>query len=452
MNVIVLAAGQGTRMKSDLPKVLHPLGARPLLQHVLDTARALRPERLVVVYGHGGQRVVDNVPGDDIIWAEQAEQLGTGHAVAQGVHELSDEAVLLVLYGDVPLTGQDTLARLVNLADTQTLGLLTVNLTDPTGYGRIIRDADGEVTAIREQKDTSEAERQIGEVNTGILAVSVSRLRAWLDKLDNDNAQGEYYLTDIVALAVADGVKIKAMHPHDVDEVLGVNSKSQLAHLERVYQERCAEVLMTQGVTLMDPARIDIRGEVEVGRDVTLDVNVVLLGKVLLGSGVTIGAGCVLRDVEIGDGVEVLPMSVIEEARIGDHSRIGPYSRIRPGTVLAAETHVGNFVEIKNSQVGNKSKINHLSYVGDSSVGARVNVGAGTITCNYDGANKHRTDIGDDVFIGSDTQLVAPVKVGDSATIGAGSTITRDVPPQELTLSRSKQVTLPGWKRPVKKK
>lgn len=453
LSIVILAAGQGTRMRSALPKVLHPLGGRPLLAHVFATARALQPRRIVAVYGHGGRQVPAAFPDEgDVTWVEQAEQLGTGHAVDRALPGIPDSETVLVLYGDVPLITADTLGGLLARAEDGGLALLTAKLEDPAGYGRIVRDERGSVVRIVEEKDATALERHISEVNTGILAAPAGRLRAWLQRLDTDNAQGEYYLTDIIAMAVADGVTVRTAHPqHEVSETLGVNDKRQLATLERMHQRRQAEALMAQGVTVMDPQRLDVRGTVQVGRDVCLDVGVVLEGKVELGDGVHVGANCVLRDVALGAGSRILPMSVLEAMECGSNCRIGPFARIRPGTRLAAEAHVGNFVEIKNSQVGEASKINHLSYVGDSEVGRRVNIGAGTITCNYDGANKHRTVIGDDAFIGSDTQLVAPVTVGAGATIGAGSTITKDAPSGELTLSRSKQLSMTGWKRPTKK-
>ncbi|MCW9024229.1 MAG: bifunctional UDP-N-acetylglucosamine diphosphorylase/glucosamine-1-phosphate N-acetyltransferase GlmU [Gammaproteobacteria bacterium] len=451
LNVVILAAGQGSRMKSQLPKVLHPLGGRPLVSHVINTARSLNPQRIVVVYGHGGEQVPQALDSDDLTWVKQEEQNGTGHAVAQAIPELDDESTVLVLYGDVPLTQEKTLADLCRDGN-DALGLLTVHLEEPKGYGRIVRDSHACVTRIVEEKDADEATRQINEVNTGILAVNAGKLRGWLSQLNNNNAQGEYYLTDIIAMAVADGVDVKTSHPENEEEVLGINSRSQLAFLERYYQQQQAEALMAEGVTVIDPARLDIRGEVNISRDVILDINVVLVGKVEIGEGVYIGPGCVIKDSVIADGVQIQPMSVIEQARVGEDSLIGPFARLRPGANLAASTHVGNFVEIKNSEVGAGSKINHLSYVGDSTIGQRVNIGAGTITCNYDGAYKHRTIIGDDAFIGSDTQLVAPVKVGAGATIGAGTTVTADVPSDELAISRVKQKTISGWKRPTKNK
>ena len=450
LNIVILAAGQGTRMHSSLPKVLHPLAGKPMLQHVIDTARELRPARLGVIYGHGGEQVQQAIGDPGVEWILQAEQLGTGHAVQQAMPNVADDEIVLVLYGDVPLLDSNTLALLVEHAD-DSLCLLTVHLDDPAGYGRIVRNEHGQVVAIIEHKDATDQQRRITEVNTGILAVNGGRLRGWLEQLENNNAQGEYYLTDIIAMAVADGIPIEVSHPADVNEVLGVNSRRQLAELERVYQLQQAGRLMDQGVSLVDPNRIDIRGRLDCGKDVTLDVNVIIEGNVVLGDNVRIGANCLLKNCELADGVEVLSMSVIEQARIGTGSRIGPFARIRPGTELAANTHIGNFVELKNSQVGEGTKINHLSYIGDTGIGAHSNVGAGVITCNYDGANKHRTEIGDDTFIGSDSQLVAPVKIGDGATIGAGTTLTGDAPAGDLTLSRIKQKTIKGWKRPTKK-
>ncbi len=452
LDVVILAAGQGTRMKSDLPKVLHPVGGVPLLGHVIATARRLAPDRIIVVYGHGGEQVRAALPGEDLLWVEQAEQLGTGHAVAQALPHLDDGHDVLILYGDVPFTRAETLEALLERLAPDVLALLTVELDDPTGYGRILRDAEGRVTAIREQKDASAEELAIREGNTGILAVGGAKLHQWLDALDNDNAQGEYYLTDVIAMAVAEGMRIETAQPEVVEEVLGVNSKAQLAELERFHQRRQAEALMAAGVTLADPARLDVRGEVTVGRDVSMDVNVILEGRVEIGSRVTIGAGCVLRDVRIEDDVTLLPYCVAEEARIGAGSRVGPFSRLRPGAALAGDNHVGNFVEIKNSNIGRGSKVNHLSYIGDTDMGAGVNIGAGTITANYDGANKHRTEIGDRASTGSNTVMVAPVKVGEGATLGAGTVLRKDAPPGKLTLTASTQKTIEGWKRPVKKK
>ena len=448
---VILAAGQGTRMKSALPKVVHPIGARPLLGHVVATARALDAQRIHVVYGHGGDKVRAAINDAELHWVEQRQQLGTGHAVAQAIDHIDDHAAVLILYGDVPLTTVDTLQPLVASARAGELGLLTAILPDPHGYGRIVRNTVNCIERIVEQKDASEAERAIREINSGMMALPARQLKKWLGQLRNDNAQGEYYLTDIIAMAVADGVKINGIIARDNDEILGVNDRVQLAHLERVYQKRCAERLMRNGVTISDPSRLEIRGEVITGQDVMLDIGVILQGTVKLGNRVTVGAHCVLKDVEIADDVEILPMSHVDGAVIHAGAHAGPFARIRPGTILSESAHVGNFVEIKNSQIGTGSKINHLSYVGDTTMGRDVNIGAGTITCNYDGANKHRTIIGDRVFVGSDTQLVAPVTVSDGATIGAGSTITKDAPAEELTLSRSKQVTINGWKRPTKK-
>jgi bifunctional UDP-N-acetylglucosamine pyrophosphorylase/glucosamine-1-phosphate N-acetyltransferase len=449
LEVIILAAGQGTRMHSSLPKVLHPLAGKPLLAHVLDTAKQLKPSAIHVVYGHGGEQVKKTIDDPAINWIEQAQQLGTGHAVEQAMPAVKDGANVLILYGDVPLITAGTLVGVLNQVSAG-LGLLTVTLQDPTGYGRILRDEAGKVLAIVEQKDASEEQLEIHEGNTGILACAADKLRTWLKRLDNGNAQGEFYLTDVIALAVQDGIAVLAETVTDEDEVGGVNDRLQLAHLERKYQQRCARELMRRGVTLLDPARFDQRGTASIGQDVVIDVGVVFEGDVILGDRVRIGANSVLRNVRVGDDVTIEPMSLIEQAVIGNHCSIGPYARIRPGTQLADNARVGNFVEIKNSVIGTASKINHLSYIGDTTMGSEVNVGAGTITCNYDGANKHRTIIGDRAFIGSDSQLVAPVAVGNDATIGAGSTITRDAPEGELTLSRSGQKSIKGWKRPVK--
>lgn len=439
-------------MFSDLPKVLHPLAGKPMLSHVLDTARQLNPARLCVVYGFGGDLVPATIADDSIAWAMQAEQKGTGHAVMQAMPLLQDEATTLILFGDVPLIKSDTCRKLLEQATSGSLVLLTVQMPDPTGYGRIVRDAEGNVLSIVEHKDASPEQREIREINTGIMALPMARLRAWLQGLKNHNAQGEYYLTDIVAMAVEAGVKVSAVQGQSIPEVSGVNSKRDLAQLERVYQLAQADTLLQQGVTLCDPARLDIRGNLKCGRDVTIDVNCVFEGEVSLGDGVTVGPSCIIKNSRIGNGVAIAAFSHLEGAQIGDGSRIGPYARLRPGSQLAEEAHIGNFVEIKNSEVGHGSKINHLSYVGDSTVGKNVNIGAGTITCNYDGVNKHRTIIGDNAFIGSDSQLVAPVKVGEGATIGAGSTITKDAPAGELTLARGRQVSVEGWKRPEKKK
>lgn len=449
LSVVILAAGQGKRMRSAVPKVLHPLAEKPLLGHVLDTARALQPSGLYVVYGHGGEQVRAAITAEDIVWVEQAEQLGTGHALMQALPDIPDEHQVLVLYGDVPLIQAASLQHLLEQGAAG-LGLLTMHLSNPRGYGRIVRDTAGQVREIVEEKDADAATRAITEVNTGILTGGAGYFRRWLSNLSNDNAQGEYYLTDTIALAVAEKLPVATAQVAEPQEVQGVNNRVQLAELERYYQRRQAEQLMAAGVTLRDPARLDVRGKVETGIDCLLDVNVVLEGEVKLGARVRIGPHCVLRDVSIGDDTEILANSVLESAIIGAACRIGPFARIRPDTVLAERVHIGNFVELKKSQVAAGSKINHLSYIGDTEVGAQVNIGAGTITCNYDGANKHKTVIEDRAFIGSDTQLVAPVTVGAGATIGAGSTITRDTPEDTLTLSRSPQKSIKGWRRPQK--
>jgi bifunctional UDP-N-acetylglucosamine pyrophosphorylase/glucosamine-1-phosphate N-acetyltransferase len=452
LQVVILAAGQGKRMHSDVPKVAHALAGRPLLAHVIESARSLDPQRLCIVVGHGAQLVRERVPAPGASWALQARQLGTGHAVMQAIPSLAPGGTVLVLYGDVPLIAPNTLRLLVEAAAGGRLAILTQDLENPKGYGRIVRDASGRVARIVEEKDADVKERAIREVNTGIIAAPRELLEKWLSRLSNDNAQGEYYLTDIVAAAVADGVMVEVRQPAGAHECLGVNSKSDLAALERRFQMNKAESLLESGVTLADPARIDVRGELSCGRDVSIDVNCIFEGKVVLGDGVRVGANCILRDVTVGAGTEVKPFSLLEEASIGNNARIGPYARIRPGTELADEVHIGNFVEVKASRIAARSKANHLAYVGDSTVGADVNIGAGTITCNYDGANKHRTVIEDDVHIGSDVQLVAPVTVGRGATIGAGATITKDVPPGGLTLTEKKQVSKPDWQRPRKRK
>ncbi|MGH8788001.1 MAG: bifunctional UDP-N-acetylglucosamine diphosphorylase/glucosamine-1-phosphate N-acetyltransferase GlmU [Cupriavidus necator] len=450
MNIVILAAGMGKRMYSDLPKVLHPVAGRPMLAHVLDTARALSPSRLVVVVGHGAEHVREAVAAADVAFAEQPQQLGTGHAVMQALPLLDDSQPTLVLYGDVPLTSAATLQALVAEAGTQRFGVLTVEMPDPTGYGRIVRDAAGSIVRIVEQKDASDAEKAIREINTGIIVCPTGHLRKWLSTLRNDNAQGEYYLTDTVERAVADGVETVSAQPAAIWETLGVNSKLQLAEVERIHQGNQARRLLEAGVTLLDPARIDVRGELSCGRDVTIDVGCVFEGRVHLEDGVRIGAHCVIRNSTIGAGAQVHPFCHIDEARVGPAGRIGPYARLRPGTELGEDVHIGNFVEVKNAQVAAHSKANHLAYVGDATVGSRVNIGAGTITCNYDGVNKHRTVIEDDVFIGSDTQLVAPVTVRRGATLGAGTTLTKEAPADKLTLSRAKQLTIDAWQRPVK--
>ncbi|RXZ30985.1 UDP-N-acetylglucosamine diphosphorylase/glucosamine-1-phosphate N-acetyltransferase [Oxalobacteraceae bacterium CAVE-383] len=451
MNVIILAAGMGKRMQSALPKVLHPLAGKPLLSHVVDTARVLEPSRLCIVYGHGGDAVPTMLAAPDLAFALQSPQLGTGHAVMQALPFLDDAQPTLILYGDVPLTRASTLRRLLDVAGNDKLGILTIAMADPNGYGRIVRE-NGRITRIVEQKDANKEENAISEINTGIMVAPTPQLRGWLSRLSNQNAQGEYYLTDIVAQAVADGVPVVDAQPDTLAETLGVNSKVQLAELERLHQRAQAQQLLEQGVTLADPARIDIRGTLHCGRDVSIDVGCVFEGIVTLSDGVTVGANCVIRNAEISANAQIKAFCHIEDAVIGTAAQIGPYARLRPGTVLAEDVHIGNFVEVKNSNIAAHSKANHLSYVGDSDVGMRVNIGAGTITCNYDGVNKSRTVIEDDAFIGSDTQLVAPVRVGAGATLGAGTTLTKDAPPGKLTLSRSKQITIEGWARPVKTK
>ncbi|MEJ2646114.1 MAG: bifunctional UDP-N-acetylglucosamine diphosphorylase/glucosamine-1-phosphate N-acetyltransferase GlmU [Gammaproteobacteria bacterium] len=452
LSIIILAAGKGKRMHSDLPKVLHPVGGKPLLEHVIDTAEALGAGAIHVVYGHGGEQVRERLGHRRVQWVEQAEQLGTGHAVAQALPAVSNHDRVLVLYGDVPLIRAATLNGLLAAGEQGSLGLLTAHLRHPQGYGRIVRDEAGQVEGIVEEKDATDAQRQITEVNTGFLTASAEALKGWVAALDNANAQGEYYLTDVIAMAAREGGLIRTVAAESKAEILGVNDRSQQAELERHYQRDRARAVMAAGVTLMDPNRFDLRGTLRAGRDVTIDVNAVLEGDIELGDRVAIGPNAVLRNVRLGAGTQVFANCVIEDAEVGADARIGPFARIRPETRLADRVHVGNFVEIKKSEVGEGSKVNHLSYIGDTTIGTGVNVGAGTITCNYDGANKHRTVIGDNAFIGSDTQLVAPVTVGAGATIGAGSTVTRDAPAGELTLSRAPQQTREGWKRPTKNK
>ena len=450
MNIVILAAGQGKRMHSNLPKVLHPIAGKALVAHVIDTARSLSPQTLCLVYGHGGDAVRSTLAAPDLAWALQEPQLGTGHAVQQAMPHLNQEGTTLILYGDVPLIQAETLKRLLRAAHDG-LAILTVELEDSSGYGRIVRNAAGEVIRIVEQKDSTAEEQRIGEINTGIMAMPTAHLGDWLSRLSNDNAQKEYYLTDIVAMAVAAGVPIRTANPKHAWEVLGVNSKVQLAELERIAQRSNAEALMERGVRLADPARLDVRGELVCGRDVFIDVNCVFEGKVELAEAVEVGPNCVLKNARIGAGTRLAAFTHIEDAVVGPDGRIGPFARLRPGAELAEDVHVGNFVEIKKSTFAAHSKANHLAYIGDATIGSRVNIGAGTITCNYDGANKFQTIIEDDVFIGSDTQLVAPVTVGRGATLGAGTTLTRNAPPDTLTISRSKQMSISGWKRPVKK-
>jgi bifunctional UDP-N-acetylglucosamine pyrophosphorylase/glucosamine-1-phosphate N-acetyltransferase len=449
MNIVILAAGQGKRMHSNLPKVLHPLAGKALVAHVIDTARSLSPQTLCLVYGHGGEAVRATLAAPDLAWALQEPQLGTGHAVQQALPHLPAQGTTLVLYGDVPLIQAETLKRLLHGAQ-DALAILTVELADAEGYGRIVRDASGQVVRIVEQKDATAAERGIREINTGIMAMPTARLADWLARLSNSNAQNEYYLTDIVGMAVAEGLPVRTAQPQHEWEVLGVNSKVQLAELERIAQRCNAVHLMEQGVRLADPARLDVRGQLQCGRDVFIDVNCVFEGQVELGEAVEVGPNCVIRNARIGAGTRLAAFTHIEDAVVGPDGRIGPFARLRPGTELAEDVHVGNFVEIKKSTLGAHSKANHLAYIGDATIGSRVNVGAGTITCNYDGANKFQTIIEDDAFIGSDTQLVAPVTVGRGATLGAGTTLTKDAPAGSLTISRAKQLSIPGWKRPQK--
>ena len=454
LNIVILAAGQGKRMQSNLPKVLHPIAGRPMLTHVLDSARALGAQSVAIVVGHGAEQVKQAyATQQDIQFALQQPQLGTGHAVLQAVpllQEAGTEDVTIILYGDVPLVQPDTLRALL-LARANGVAILTEILPDATGYGRIVRDANGKVTAIVEHKDATVTQRAIQEVNTGIMAVPTRQLKSWLAKLTNNNAQGEYYLTDVIGMAVAEGVSVNVAHPAASFETLGVNSRLQQAELERLWQRELARRQLEAGVTIVDPARFDLRGELVCGQDVFIDVGCVFEGRVVLADGVRVGAHCVLRNVTLGRSTHIEPFSHLDQAEVGADAHIGPYARLRPGAKLADATHVGNFVEIKNTNLGRGSKANHLAYVGDADVGERVNIGAGTITCNYDGVNKHRTIIEDDAFIGSDTQLVAPVKVGKGATLGAGTTLTRDAPAGQLTVSRAKQLTIEGWKRPVKK-
>ena len=452
LHIVILAAGQGTRMRSQLPKVLQPLGDRPLLAHVVETAQSLQPERIHVVYGHGGEQVQSALDYLDVNWVLQAERLGTGHAVNQAMGHIPDTADVLVLYGDVPLIHAATLENLTAVCASQAVALLTVDMQNPDGYGRIIRDNQSKVVGIVEQKDASEAEIAVNEVNTGLLCAPAIILKQMLSQLDNRNANGEYYLTDIVALAARDNHRIVACQPGSAQEVHGINNKLELSIAERILQRRNAEAAMAAGVTLRDPARFDVRGTLVAGTDTVIDINVLIEGDVRLGDNVRIGANCCLRHCEIGAGTHILPNTVIEYSRIGENCQIGPFARLRPDTEISDRAKVGNFVETKKIQVGAGSKINHLSYVGDAKLGTDVNVGAGVITCNYDGAKKHLTVIGDGAFIGSDCQLVAPVEIGAGATIGAGSTITKNAPAQQLTVTRARQVSVDGWKRPVKKK
>lgn len=451
MSVVILAAGKGTRMCSNLPKVLHPLAGKPMVQHVIDAAMKLGAQNVHLVYGHGGELLKSTLSDGALNWVPQEEQLGTGHAMQQAAPHFADDEDVLMLYGDVPLIRVETLTRLLAAKPQGGIGLLTVKLDDPSGYGRIVR-VNGEVVGIVEHKDASETQRQINEINTGILVADGRCLKRWLGMLNNDNAQGEYYITDIIALAHADGKKIETVHPARLSEVEGVNNRLQLATLERVYQSEQSEKLLLAGVMLLDPTRFDLRGELVHGRDISIDANVIIEGVVKLGDRVKIGAGCVIKNCEIGDDCEISPYSVLEHAVLEAACTVGPFARLRPGAELAVGAHVGNFVEMKKARLGKGSKVGHLSYLGDAKIGDDVNIGAGTITCNYDGANKHLTIIGDGVFVGSDTQLVAPVLVGKGSTIAAGTTVTRDIADNELVLSRVEQVHIQGWRRPIKKK
>lgn len=451
LNVVILAAGIGKRMQSSLPKVLHTVAGKTLLQHVVDTARYLSPERICVVYGHGGEVVTKSIHDRNLIWVKQEPQLGTGHALMQAQHYLDQHGSTLVLYGDVPLVNSNTLKKLVDASENQNCAILTALLENPYGYGRIIRDPKtAAINGIVEQKDANQFQLAIKEINTGVMAIPNRYLHDWLSRLDNQNAQQEYYLTDIIGMAVDDGIKVTSSQPANNWEILGVNSRCQLAELERIYQQEYANKLLEAGTTIMDPSRIDIRGEIICGLDVEIDVNCIFEGTVKLGDHVKIKANCILKDTTVSEGTVIHPFSHIVEASIGRYCKIGPYARIRPETQLDENVHIGNFVEVKKSQIASMSKVNHLSYIGDTTVGKNVNIGAGTITCNYDGAYKHQTIIEDNVFVGSDTQLVAPVKISQGSTIGAGSTITKDTPENELTLSRSRQINVPGWKRPAK--
>ncbi|WP_151863497.1 bifunctional UDP-N-acetylglucosamine diphosphorylase/glucosamine-1-phosphate N-acetyltransferase GlmU [Acinetobacter nosocomialis] len=449
--VIILAAGKGTRMRSQLPKVLQPLAGRPLLGHVIKTAKQLLAENIITIYGHGGDHVKQTFAQENIQWVEQAEQLGTGHAVQMTLPVLPKDGISLILYGDVPLVRQTTLEQLVEVSSKTGIGMITLHVDNPTGYGRIVRQ-DGKIQAIVEHKDATDAQRQIQEINTGIYCVSNAKLHEWLPKLSNENAQGEYYLTDIVAMAVADGLEIASIQPELAFEVEGVNDRLQLAALERDFQQQQAKELMQQGVTFADPARFDLRGFIKVGHDVRIDVNVIIEGDCELGDFVEIGAGCILKNTKIAAGTKVQPYSVFDGAIVGENTQIGPFARLRPGAKLANEVHIGNFVEVKNTTIGLGSKANHFTYLGDAEIGADSNIGAGTITCNYDGANKHKTTIGDAVFIGSNSSLVAPVTIGNGATVGAGSVITKDVAEQSLSFERAQQISKANYQRPQKVK
>lgn len=452
LSIVILAAGQGKRMFSDTPKVLHRLAGKPLLEHVVQTANTLnRNDPPIIIYGHQGEKVRHALAHLNARWIEQTEQLGTGHALQQALPAIPEDHHVLVLCGDVPLISVDTLKSLVNTTKTNAIGIITAIFPHPTGLGRIQRNAEGKMTGIIEEKDASPKERENKEINTGIYLIPATLLKQWLPELKNHNAQKEYYLTDIIARAAQQGIAIDSIMPDNYEETLGINDRQQLATLERFYQTRLAKKFLLQGVTLADPERFDVRGELTIGRDCFIDINVIFEGHVKIGNGCSIGPGCLLRNVIVEDRVEIKAHSVIDGAEIAEDCIIGPFSRLRPGTVLSAGAHIGNFVEIKNSDIGKGSKVNHLTYVGDSDVGKQVNIGAGTITCNYDGVNKHRTTIGDNAFIGSNTALVAPITVHAGATIGAGSTLTRDAPANQLTLCRTPQRTIENWQRPQKK-
>ncbi|MCF7506499.1 MULTISPECIES: bifunctional UDP-N-acetylglucosamine diphosphorylase/glucosamine-1-phosphate N-acetyltransferase GlmU [Vibrio] len=450
-SAVILAAGKGTRMYSNTPKVLHTLAGKPMVKHVIDTCNGLGAQNIHLVYGHGGEQMKSTLASETVNWALQAEQLGTGHAVDQASAHFADDEKVLVLYGDVPLISPETIENLLDAQPNGGIALLTVVLDNPMGYGRIIR-RNGPVVAIVEQKDASDEQKLIKEINTGVMVATGGDLKRWLSGLSNDNAQGEYYLTDVIAAAHDEGRAVEAVHPVNPIEVEGVNDRSQLARLERAYQAEQADKLLKQGVMLRDPSRFDLRGELQCGMDVEIDTNVIIEGSVSIGDNVVIGTGCVLKDCEIDDNTIVRPYSVIEGATIGEDCTVGPFTRLRPGADMRNNSHVGNFVEVKNTRLGEGSKANHLTYLGDAEIGQRVNVGAGAITCNYDGANKFKTIIGDDVFVGSDSQLIAPVTIGNGATVGAGSTVTRDVSENELVISRAKERKIANWQRPVKKK
>ncbi|MDO8940452.1 MAG: bifunctional UDP-N-acetylglucosamine diphosphorylase/glucosamine-1-phosphate N-acetyltransferase GlmU [Methylicorpusculum sp.] len=451
LTTVILAAGKGTRMRSVMPKILHKIANRSLLEHVYDMSRELDNNEIKIIYGHGGNQVLETLKHLEAEWTEQKEQLGTGHAVQQVQSQIADDAIVLILYGDVPLLKLNTVQKLLEGA-SESLSLLTVTLANPSGYGRIVRNEQNKVVKIIEEKDADVSQKMINEVNTGILAVRGGLLKTWLSRLENHNAQKEYYLTDVIEMAVNDGFEIVTSQPASEDEVLGVNNRMQLAHLERVFQKEQAEKMMAEGVTLADPARFEVRGHVDkLGIDIEIDINVILEGAISIGNNVKIGANSIIKNAVIHDDVEILPNCIIEDAEVGRGSRVGPFARLRPQALLADNVHIGNFVEIKKSKIATGSKVNHLSYIGDSVIGSHVNIGAGTITCNYDGVNKFQTIIGDNAFIGSNSQLVAPVSIGNNATIGAGSTITKDTPDGQLTLARAKQISIASWQRPVKK-